>query len=92
VFDGASRSERARVLAVLANAGGLSFRDRADTEVVRIAAASILSIELAPAGGRTPLRPAVVTRADGSPVRFTVGANDDQRAEAVVALRAALRR
>jgi hypothetical protein len=89
-FDGVSRRDRARVLVVLADSAGLSFRDDADAVVAGLPAPSILSIELAPLGGRT-LRPVVVTRADGPPVRFTVGVGDDQQAGAVIALRAALR-
>jgi hypothetical protein len=88
---GSGRLQRARVVVVLADAGGLSFRDAADAEVVRIDAGRILSIELASLAQRRPVRPAVVTTIDGA-FEFTVGLTPDQLVDAVVALRTALGR
>lgn len=86
---GSGRLQRARVLAVLAGAGGLSFRDAADAEVMRIEPDRILSIELASLAQRRPIRPAVVATIDGA-FEFTVGLTPDQLVDAVVALRTAL--
>jgi hypothetical protein len=90
--EGSTRSERARVVAVTADRGGLSFRDRSDIEVLHLAAGSILSLELAPLDPRTRLRPARVTLADGAPVSFWLGVKPDALAEAIVELRTALGR
>ena len=92
VFDGVTRIDRLSVGVVLADRGGLSFRNRADVEVARVPADRILSLELAPHNPRVPLRSAVVATIDGSPVEFTVGAKPDDQAEAIVAIRTALGR
>jgi len=88
---GSGRHQRARVLAVLATADGLSFRDAADAEVMPVEADRILSIELASLAQRRPVRPAVVTTIDGV-FEFTVGLTPDELVDAVVALRTALGR
>lgn len=90
--EGVTRAERARVGLVLADRRGLSFRDRTDTEVLHVGADRILSIELGPLPPRMAIRPAIATLVDGPPISFWVGAQPDQQAEAVVALRTALGR
>jgi hypothetical protein len=91
-FGDLRRPQLQRVGVVFADRSGLSFRTPSDAEVARVDADRILSIELAPLDRRVPIRPAVVTTIDGSPVAFTVGANQDAQAEAIVALRKALGR
>jgi hypothetical protein len=91
-LEGSTRTDRERVIAVVADRAGLSFRDRADAEVVRVAADLILSLELAPHDLRTRFRPALLTRVEGPPVSFWAGATPDVAAETVVALRTALGR
>jgi hypothetical protein len=90
--EGTSRSDRARVVAVLADRDGLSFRDSSDAEVVQVAASRIMSLELAPHEPRARFRPAHVKLIDGPPVAFWVGADQDRQAETIVALRSALGR
>jgi hypothetical protein len=90
-LDEVSASDKARVVAVIVTKNGLSFRDRDDAEVGQVAAARILSIELAPLEPRK-IRPAIVTLIDGAPVRFYVGGGPDQQAEAILAIRTALGR
>lgn len=82
----------ARAVALLADGKGLSFRDAADTEVMRIAADRIMSVEFAPLNARSPIRPARVTLIDGAPVDFLLGVPADSQAEAVIAIRTALGR
>lgn len=91
-FEDSTRQDRARVVAVLADRSGLSFRDRADVEVVKLAADRILGIELAPLNSRSAIRPARIALGDGAPVEFFVGSQPDAQAEAVVAIRTALGR
>ncbi|MEO8262892.1 MAG: hypothetical protein ABI566_10020 [Pseudolysinimonas sp.] len=88
-LDGVSPADRSRVVAVIADRSGLSFRDGSDTEVAHVAAERILAIELGPLAPRRP-RPAIVTLVDGPPLSFWVGSTEDKQAEAVVRLRAAL--
>ena len=90
-FPGLSKRDRDRVVVVLADRSGLSFRDTADVDVARVRADAVLSIELAPLDRGAPVRPAVVTTLDGV-VRFTVGVTPDQQLDAVVAIRTALGR
>ena len=92
LFEGpASPPERARVIAVVADRRGLSFRDRLDAEVLRVDADVILSLELAPLAPRGP-RPARLERIDGPPLAFWAGATPDQQLDTIVALRTALGR
>jgi hypothetical protein len=90
-FDHIPTADRARVRAVIAARDGLSFRDANDVEVAQLAASRIMSVELAPLEPRK-VRPAVVTLIDGAPVRFFVGGSDDQQAQNIMAIRAALGR
>ncbi|MGN6502501.1 MAG: hypothetical protein ACTHKX_06315 [Pseudolysinimonas sp.] len=90
-FPGLGRVEQTRVVLVVAGPDGLSFRDLHDAEVARVLAERILSLELAPLQPRQPVRPAILTTVDGT-VRFTVGVTDDQRLDAIVAIRTALGR
>lgn len=87
--ESVARRRRGSVVVVTASGDGLSFRDPADREVLRIAAGDILSLELAPHG--RAIRPAVVATLDG-PVEFFIGATPDQQVDAIVALRQALGR
>lgn len=84
--------QRAGVIAVIADAGGLSFRDRTDAEVLLVPAADILSLELAPLNPRSRMRPLRLERLGGSPVAFWAGTTEDQQLDAVIALRTALSR
>ncbi|MEO8095449.1 MAG: hypothetical protein ABI632_11010 [Pseudolysinimonas sp.] len=87
---GMSRAQRSRVVALIADRSGLSFRDAADAEVLKVPADGILSLELGPMNGR--IRPAQVTRLDGPTVEFFVGASEDRQLDTIVAVRKALGR
>jgi hypothetical protein len=84
--------ERGRVVAVIADAGGLSFRDGADAEVLSVPVGDILSLELAPLNPRSRMRPLRLERLGGSPIAFWAGSTEDQLLESVIALRTALGR
>ena len=92
VASGTTAGQRGRTLVLLADRGGLSFRDGADEEVVGIAADRIMSVEFAPLNFRSAVRPARVALLDGAPVDFFLGVPADAQAEAVVAIRTALGR
>lgn len=89
-YEEVSRADRQRVIGVVVDRGGLSFRDRADVEVAHVSENRVLSIDLAPLRPRSASRPLLVTLADGPPVAFWVGNQPDQQVDAVVAVRAAL--
>jgi hypothetical protein len=91
-LPGTSELQRARVVALIADPSGLSFRDLADAEVSRIDADRMLSVEIAPLDTRTPIRPARVGLLDGGHAEFWVGATPDELVDGVVAIRAALGR
>jgi hypothetical protein len=89
--EGSTAAERARVVAVVAGREGLSLRDRADAEVLHLAADRILSIELGPMVPRRA-RPVRIELIDGAPVELWAGADEDRLLDTVVALRTALGR
>jgi hypothetical protein len=89
---GTTSAERARVVAVLVDGERLSFRDRADAEVVRIATDRIMSVEFAPLNPRSALRPARVALVDGPPVDFFLGVPADRQIDTVMTIRAAIGR
>jgi hypothetical protein len=91
-LEGSAVVDRARVVAVLAQRSGLSFRDRTDAEVLAVPADRILSVELAPLNPRSALRPARVALIDGPPVEFYAGVREEQQLETVLAIRQALGR
>ena len=90
-FPGADVRDLRRVVLLVASRDGVSFRDLQDSEVMRIPADRILSVELGPLQQRQLVRPAVVTTLDGE-ARFTVGITEDQQLDAIVAIRTALGR
>lgn len=81
-----------RVAAVVADRDALSFRDRDGGEALRVAAASILSLELGPMIPGSAVRAARVEHLDGPAVEFWAGATPDQQLDTIVALRTALGR
>ncbi len=87
-----SAAQRVPVIAVVAGPDGLSFRDGADREVLQVAAADILSLELAPLNPRSRARPVRVERLSGGPVAFLAGSTPEQQLDSVIALRTALGR
>jgi hypothetical protein len=89
---GTTAAVRSRAVVVVASAGGLSFRDSADAEVLSVPAERILGIEFAPLNPRSAVRPARAAVIDGSVVDFFLGVPADDQAETVVALRAAVGR
>jgi hypothetical protein len=86
------RAERESIIAVAADARGLSFRDHDDREVLLVPPDHIMSLELAPLEPRSRLRPFRVTTTDGATIDFTGPAGQDAQVDAVVALRTALGR
>jgi hypothetical protein len=91
-LPGASELARARVVALIAAADGLSFRDLADTEVLRVDSDRILAVEIAPLTSGAAVRPARVTLLDGGHAEFWIGSTPDEMVDAVVAIRTALGR
>ena len=90
--EGWSAAQRVPVIAVVANADGLSFRDRADHEVLMVPSDEILSLELSPLNPRSRTRPVRVERLSGGPVAFLAGSTPDEQVEAIIALRSTLGR
>lgn len=91
-WPGVERVERENVVAVAADARGLSFRDHDDHEVFLVPPDRIMSLELAPLVPRSRFRPFRVTTIDGATIDFTGPAGQDAQVDAVVALRSALGR
>jgi hypothetical protein len=86
------RAERESIVAVAADARGLSFRDHDDREVLLVPSDRIMSLELAPLVPRSRFRPFRVTTIDGDTIDFTGPPGPDAQVDAVVALRSALGR
>ena len=89
--SGIDRAARDRIVAVVADRRGLSFRDLADVEVHLVPADQVMSLELAPLAPRR-LRPLRVMTIDGTTIDFAGPQGPDDQVDAVVALRAALSR
>lgn len=86
------REVTGRVIAVVADHTGLSFRDHEDQEVLVVPADRIMSLELAPLQLRRGVRPFRVMTIDGDTIEFTGPFNGDDLVNAIVALRTALGR
>lgn len=91
-WPAAVRAERERAIVLVADEGGLSFRDHEDREVLLVPADHILSLELAPLVPRARLRPFRVTTIDGMTVDFAGSPTVDGQVDQIVALRTALGR
>lgn len=89
--SGIDRAARDRIVAVVADGRGLSFRDLADAEVHLVPADQVMSLELAPLAPRR-LRPLRVMTIDGATIDFAGPQRPDDQVDAVVALREALGR
>lgn len=90
-WPGTDRADRESVIVVVGDRRGLSFRDRADREVLLVPPDRIMSVELAPFVPLSASRPFRVTTVDGT-FDFNGPRNSEAQVDAVVALRRALGR
>ncbi len=86
------KADRQRIVVLVADRRGLSFRDHEDREVQLVPAEQIISLELAPLEPRARFRPFRLTTIDGGTIDFSGPVKPDDQVDAVVALRTALGR